>query len=143
MNSAAFNRLVELVARPYVENIRRELEGLIDCDPDLAGPGDGVVTAGASPAIPTDPETLLTRTQLAAALSDAGYPVSLETLATKATRGGSPPYRLFGKKPLYRWGDALEWARSKLGPVQRSTSEGDASKARTARSTAASAEATT
>ena len=33
-----------------------------------------------------------------------------KTLATKASRGGGPPYRLFGRKPLYRWGDGLDWA---------------------------------
>jgi hypothetical protein len=32
----------------------------------------------------------------------------------RATRGGGPRYRLFGRKPLYRWGDALEWARALL-----------------------------
>jgi hypothetical protein len=37
-----------------------------------------------------------------------------------------PPFRRWGRKPLYRWGDTLDWARSRLGPPMRSTSEADA-----------------
>ena len=58
-------------------------------------------------------DTMLTRDAVAAALTDAGFPVSAATLATKATRGGGPAYRLFGRRPLYRWADALEWARGR------------------------------
>jgi hypothetical protein len=76
--------------------------------------------------LPDDADTLLTRAALAQALSDAGFPVSKATLATKASRGGGPPFRKFGPRPLYRWGDALEWARSRLGAPMRSTSEADA-----------------
>jgi hypothetical protein len=57
------------------------------------------------------------------ALTAVGFPVRPATLATKATRGGGPAFRLFGKKPLYRWGDALDWARSRLSAPRRSTSE--------------------
>ena len=70
-------------------------------------------------------EALLTRNATAAVLTDAGYPTSPATLATKATRGGGPPFRRFGPRPLYRWGDALLWARSRLGPLICSTSEPD------------------
>jgi hypothetical protein len=73
--------------------------------------------------IPQDPDALLTRNAVAAALTAAGFPVKAATLATKATRGGSPPYQLFGSRPLYRWGDALEWAKSRLSAPRRSTSE--------------------
>jgi len=76
--------------------------------------------------IPNDPDVLLTRAAAAEALSAAGYPIRKATLATKATRGGGPPFRRFGSKPLYRWGDALDWALSRLGPPMRSTSEADA-----------------
>ena len=75
--------------------------------------------------IPDDPETLLTRDQAAAALTAAGFPVKPKTLATKASRGGGPPFRRFGTRPLYRWGDSLDWARSRLSPTMRSTSEGE------------------
>ena len=70
-------------------------------------------------------DQLLTRDAVAAALTAAGFPVRSKTLATKATRGGGPPFRRFGVKPLYRWGDALAWAQSRLGPVVSSTSEAD------------------
>jgi hypothetical protein len=64
---------------------------------------------------PPDSDTLLTRDQVAAALTAAGFPVSPKTLATKAVRGGGPPYQIFGtKRSLYRWGSALAWAQSRL-----------------------------
>jgi hypothetical protein len=77
-------------------------------------------------ALPADFDTLLRRESCAAALSEAGFPISKATLATKAVRGGGPPFRRFNRVPLYRWGDALDWARAQLGPVIRSTSEADA-----------------
>jgi hypothetical protein len=74
-------------------------------------------------AVPIDgTDTMLTRDAVAAALKAAGFPVSAATLATKATRGGGPPYRLFGRRPLYRWGDALDWARSRLSAPVANTS---------------------
>ena len=68
-------------------------------------------------------DALLTRDSVAATLTEAGYPISGATQATKATRGGGPPYRFFGRRPLYRWGDAIDWAESKLSKPIRSTSE--------------------
>jgi hypothetical protein len=73
--------------------------------------------------IPCSPDTLLRRRQTAAALTAAGYPVAEKTLATKAVRGGGPIYRVFGRAVLYRWGDALAWAESRLSAPRRSTSE--------------------
>jgi hypothetical protein len=70
-----------------------------------------------------DNDTLLGRSDTARALSDAGFPDSPATLAKKATRGGGPRYRLFGRKPLYRWGDALEWARGRLSEPVTNSSE--------------------
>jgi hypothetical protein len=81
-------------------------------------------------AIPINPETLLTRDALAEALTEAGFPVSRATLATKATRGGGPPFRKFGSRPLYPWRSGLEWAQSKLGPEVASTAELDATRGR-------------
>jgi hypothetical protein len=75
--------------------------------------------------VPTDPETRLTRRAAAEALTSAGFPVSPETLATKATRGGGPPFQRFGRVPLYTWSDLLDWARSRLSAPMRSTSEAD------------------
>jgi hypothetical protein len=71
-------------------------------------------------------DTLLTRRDAAAALTAAGYPVARATLATRASRGGGPPFRRFGRVPLYRWGDLLDWAEGRLSPPMRSTSEADA-----------------
>lgn len=79
--------------------------------------------------LPDNVDTLLTRERTAEALTAAGYPVATKTLATKATRGGGPPYCLFSGRTLYRWGDALDWARSMTTPPRRSTSEADAARA--------------
>jgi hypothetical protein len=79
--------------------------------------------------IPDDPNTMLRRVPLSAALTAAGYPVSAATLATKATRGGGPPFRSFGRVPLYRWGDAQAWAEDKMSAPRCSTSEADAQRA--------------
>lgn len=73
--------------------------------------------------LPENPETLLTRNAVAAALTAAGFPVKSATLATKATRGGGPPYRVFGMRPLYRWKDALAWAEARLSAPRHSTSD--------------------
>jgi hypothetical protein len=75
--------------------------------------------------IPDDLDALLTRERTAAALTAAGYPVATKTLATKATRGGGPPYSLFSGRALYRWGDALDWAQARMTPPRCSTSEID------------------
>ena len=74
---------------------------------------------------PDSPDSLLTRDQTAAALTEVGFPVRAKTLATKATRGGGPPYRKFGLRVLYRWGDALAWAEGRLSAPFCSTSEQD------------------
>jgi hypothetical protein len=72
------------------------------------------------------PEALLARDALATALTEAGFPISGATLATKATRGGGPPYRLFGRRPLYEWGPSLAWALGRLSAPASSSSEHDA-----------------
>jgi hypothetical protein len=76
--------------------------------------------------IPDNPDALLTRDRTAEALTEAGYPIKAKTLATKATRGGGPPFRKFGSRALYRWDDALAWAQSRLTATRHSTSEEDA-----------------
>jgi hypothetical protein len=76
-------------------------------------------------AIPNDRSARLTRKQLADALRELGYPTSAATLATKASRGGGPQYRLYGRVPIYVWGDALDWVESRLSPPRRSTAEAD------------------
>jgi hypothetical protein len=56
----------------------------------------------------------LTRAQLAETLTAAGYPIAADTLRTMASKGGGPPYKLFGHKAMYVWGDALEWAQARV-----------------------------
>lgn len=72
-----------------------------------------------------DEDKLFRRKELSIALGDAGFPIAEATLATRAVRGGGPPFHRFGRTPLYRWKDALDWARASLGPAQWTTSEGD------------------
>jgi len=74
------------------------------------------------------PDTRLTREALAQALTSHGLPIAANTLRTKATRGGGPPYRKFGRVALYQWGDALAWAEGRLSPALGSTSQEDAAR---------------
>ena len=71
-------------------------------------------------------DALLTRQEVAVALTANGFPTSAATLATKATRGGGPPFHRFGPRALYRWSEALRWAESRLSPAMHSTSQADA-----------------
>jgi hypothetical protein len=69
--------------------------------------------------IPDNRDALLTRDAVAAALTAAGYPMKPKTLGTIASRASAaldsgPPFRKWGKNVLYRWGDALDWAESRL-----------------------------
>jgi hypothetical protein len=73
--------------------------------------------------IPTDPKARLRRKAAAEALTQAGFPITAATLATKASRGGGPPFQLFGRVPLYQWASTLRWAESRLDNPQHSTSE--------------------
>lgn len=73
--------------------------------------------------IPTSPDQLLTRTELAAALTALGFPTSPATLATRATRGGGPVFQKYGPRVLYRWGSGLDWAKSRLSAPVGSTSD--------------------
>ena len=83
-------------------------------------------------AIPENPDALLTRDALAAALTERGFPVKAKTLSTLASRPGktgSPPFRHFGARVLYRWADGLAWAESRLSALRGSTSEADVPRA--------------
>ena len=68
--------------------------------------------------IPEDPNFLLSREHAARVLTEAGYVTSPATLATKATRGNGPPYRIFGKRAIYRWGDLMAWAEANTAPLR-------------------------
>jgi hypothetical protein len=78
------------------------------------------------PAFPGAPDldARLSRPELAAALTKAGFKMSPATLATKASRGGGPPMQKWGKSRVtYTWGSSLKWARDLLGDPVHSTSE--------------------
>jgi len=44
-------------------------------------------------------------------------------LATCATRGGGPPFSKYGSRVIYRWGDGLAWALSKMTPPRPTSAE--------------------
>jgi hypothetical protein len=69
------------------------------------------------------PATKLSRKECADALTQAGYKTSPRTLATKATRGGGPPYQKWGSRAIYTWGPSLGWAEARLSAARFSTSE--------------------
>ncbi len=69
------------------------------------------------------PDTRLKRRDLVTAINAAGFPLSIPTLNTMASRGGGPPFSKFSNTPLYRWADALAWAQSRSTKVVYSTSE--------------------
>ncbi len=75
-----------------------------------------------------DDDALLDRKSAAARLGEMGFPISPSTLSTMATRGGGPAYRRFGARALYSESDLIAWARGRLTPPRRSTSERDAAK---------------
>jgi hypothetical protein len=77
------------------------------------------------PALP-DRDALLTRDETAVALTAAGYPIRSATLGTKATRGGGPPFCRFGARSLYRWGDAIDWAESRMTQSRTNGRDNDA-----------------
>jgi hypothetical protein len=55
--------------------------------------------------------------------SEWGIPCSPKTLAKLAVIGGGPAFRKAGRTPLYPEDGLDDWARSKLSPRVRSTSE--------------------
>jgi hypothetical protein len=70
-----------------------------------------------------DPRAFFTRYQLPGTLEACGVPMSYDTLATKATRGGGPPFRIFGKSAVYQWADVVAWVLETMGEPARTTSE--------------------
>ena len=64
--------------------------------------------------IPDDPDTWLRRRETVAALNALGIPVTLGTLAIWAWQGKGPPFSKFGRVPIYRWGNTLNWVTSQI-----------------------------
>ena len=68
-------------------------------------------------------DALLSRRDVARALTDRGYKTAETTLATLASRGGGPPFQKFGQRAVYRLDYAIAWAEARLSSTVRSTSE--------------------
>ena len=71
-------------------------------------------------------EGFLRRKDAAQYLKDKFGIGSTASLSKLASVGGGPLYRTIGRIPLYTRADLDTWARSKLSPLVRSTSEADA-----------------
>jgi hypothetical protein len=52
-----------------------------------------------------------------------GFPCSRQWLAKLAVIGGGPAFRKAGRYPIYETGELDQWAQSRIGPPQRSTTE--------------------
>lgn len=59
------------------------------------------------------PNTRLTRAALSNALTQAGFPIAVGTLARLAYERKGPPYTIVAGRAQYVWGDALPWAESR------------------------------
>jgi hypothetical protein len=64
-----------------------------------------------------------TRAETAKLLQERGFPVAISSLATMATRGGGPPYKIFNRTPLYKMEDVMRWAEAKLSKTVVSSAE--------------------
>lgn len=62
----------------------------------------------------TSGTSYVTRRDAAVILTAAGFPISYATLNTMATRGGGPPYKLFGRVALYDRVALYAWARGRM-----------------------------
>jgi hypothetical protein len=70
-----------------------------------------------------DDERRLSRKEAAEFLTNLGYKTASATLAKLASVGGGPLFESFGRKPLYRSTDLLEWAQARSSGPRRSTSD--------------------
>lgn len=71
-----------------------------------------------------DTDRLMRRKDAAKYITDTYFPCSPNTLAKLAcVSSDGPPFRMAGRIPLYPQSGLDAWARSKIGPLVRSTSE--------------------
>jgi hypothetical protein len=67
----------------------------------------------------------LRRADAAAYVTDRyGFPCSRQWLAKLAVIGRGPVFRKAGRYPIYQPADLDRWAQARIGPAQRSTSDG-------------------
>jgi hypothetical protein len=65
----------------------------------------------------------LTRVEAARYLTDTWFPCAAKTLAKLAVTGGGPTFCKAGRIPLYARDDLDVWAKGRIGPRVKSTSE--------------------
>jgi hypothetical protein len=70
-----------------------------------------------------DAERRLSRKEAAEFLTSLGYKTAQATLAKLASVGGGPVFESFGRKPLYKTADLLNWAQARSSGPRRSTSD--------------------
>jgi hypothetical protein len=68
-------------------------------------------------------DRLLPRKDAAQFLTEHGYKTASATLAKLACLGGGPPFRSFGRRPLYHPSDLIAWAQARCTGPRRSTSD--------------------
>ena len=103
---------------------------------DCTAHGDGILqrnlasgkgsAANIQPAEEVDPAPgeLVRRADAAKYVEDKyGFGCSKRTLAKLACVGGGPRFRMAGRVPLYPKDELDAWARAKIGPLIKSTSE--------------------
>jgi hypothetical protein len=81
------------------------------------------IASWAAAGVSTDAHANMTRTQLAAALTAIGIPITRIALAGLAHQGTGPPYAIFGRRVLYRWGPSVAWAEAQLRDPRARASE--------------------
>ena len=65
----------------------------------------------------------LSRKEAADFLTNLGYKTAPATLAKLASIGGGPVFESFGRKPLYKPADLLNWAQARSSGPRQSTSD--------------------
>lgn len=65
----------------------------------------------------------LSRREASDFLTAHGFKTAPTTLAKLACIGGGPVFESFGRRPLYRESDLIEWARQRTTGPRRSTSD--------------------
>lgn len=63
-----------------------------------------------------DSEALISRQQATEALNALGFRIAGNTLAHYAVRGKGPPFLMFGRRCVYRYGDLISWAHASMRP---------------------------
>jgi hypothetical protein len=71
----------------------------------------------------SDTRRYLDQDQASEYLAKKGLRIAPKTLGKLRVTGGGPPFRKFGRKPIYDPPDLDAWVDQKLGAPRRSTSE--------------------